>query len=112
LHRCTSLAGAASKKAAGAAAAVAVALIISSASPAVAYNEKLGKEVFEGNCATCHTGGKNVLIPNKTLAKADVEKYLDGGFNLSAILYQVCGRAHFVLRFLLSSCTKVAERRL
>lgn len=82
-------AGAVPKKAQAAAAAAAVAVMLSAASPALAYDEALGKEVFEGNCATCHTGGKNILIPNKTLAKADIQKYLDGGFNLSSILYQV-----------------------
>lgn len=66
-----------------------MAVALTAAMPAFAYDEALGKEVFEGNCATCHSGGKNVLIPSKTLAKADIEKYLDGGFNLSAILYQV-----------------------
>jgi hypothetical protein len=84
---------------------VAVTMILSSASPALAYNEALGKEVFEGNCATCHSGGKNILIPYKTLAKADIEKYLDGGFNLSAILYQVRQQFFPFLFFLFySSC--------
>eukprot|EP00892_Ulva_mutabilis_P005889 jgi/Ulvmu1/3672/UM017_0086.1 len=49
----------------------------------------LGEEVFSANCAVCHSGGKNVLIPTKTLEKAAIEKYLEGGFNLSSILYQV-----------------------
>ena len=67
-----------------------MAVVLSSATPARAYDAALGKEVFEGNCATCHSGGKNVLIPSKTLAKADIEQYLDGGYNLTAIIKQVC----------------------
>lgn len=60
-----------------------------SAAPAMAYDVELATEVFEGNCATCHTGGKNVLIPYKTLQKDAIEQYLDGGFNLTAITNQV-----------------------
>lgn len=82
-------AGAVPKKAQAAAAAAAVAVVLSSATPAFAYDAALGKEVFEGNCATCHSGGKNVLIPSKTLAKADIEQYLEGGYNLTAIIKQV-----------------------
>jgi cytochrome c6 len=60
------------------------------ATPANAYDVALGKQVFSGNCAACHTGGNNSVIPEKTLRKAALEQYLDGGFNLNAITYQVC----------------------
>ena len=60
------------------------------AAPAVAFDAELGEEVFDANCATCHSGGGNVLIPYKTLKKDAIEKYLEGGFNVTSILYQVC----------------------
>jgi cytochrome c6 len=59
------------------------------AAPASAFDAELGKEVFSGNCAACHTGGNNSVMPDKTLKKAALEKYLEGGFNLNAIVYQV-----------------------
>lgn len=48
----------------------------------------LGQQVFEGNCAACHAGGGNVIIADHTLAKDAIEKYLDGGYNITAITYQ------------------------
>lgn len=39
--------------------------------------------------AACHTGGYNSVQVEKTLRKADIEKYLDGGFNVAAIENQV-----------------------
>ena len=56
---------------------------------AQAWDAELGKEVFENNCAVCHTGGGNTLMPDKTLKQDAIKKYLDGGFNISAIVYQV-----------------------
>lgn len=38
--------------------------------------------------AACHQGGRNVVAAEKTLDKAALEKYLDGGFNVDAIIYQ------------------------
>nr|BAF98275.1 cytochrome c6 precursor [Pediastrum duplex] len=49
----------------------------------------LGQQVFEGNCAACHAGGNNNVIPDHTLRKAAIEQFLDGGFKLEAIKYQV-----------------------
>lgn len=49
----------------------------------------LGKQVFEGNCAACHAGGGNTVINDHTLFKDAIEKYLDGGYNITAITYQV-----------------------
>lgn len=34
-------------------------------------------------------GGGNTLVPDHTLKKEAIQKYLSGGFNLSAIVYQV-----------------------
>eukprot|EP00882_Tetradesmus_deserticola_P002724 GHRQ01002895.1.p1 GENE.GHRQ01002895.1~~GHRQ01002895.1.p1 ORF type:complete len:156 (+),score=60.50 GHRQ01002895.1:133-600(+) len=49
----------------------------------------LGKQTFEANCAACHAGGNNSVIPDHTLRKAAMEQFLDGGFNLEAITTQL-----------------------
>ena len=52
-----------------AAAAAGVACAIAFATPAFAGNAAEGSAVFEGNCAACHAGGMNVIMPEKTLEK-------------------------------------------
>ena len=37
-----------------------------------AYAAKTGAEVFGGACITCHMGGGNTIMPNKTLSKDDL----------------------------------------
>lgn len=69
--------------------ATAVAMALFSPTPALAADLGNGKNVFEGNCAACHAGGQNVIQAEKTLEKAALEEYLDGGFKESAIVYQV-----------------------
>ncbi len=34
-----------------------------------------GGAVFNANCASCHAGGRNLVQANKSLSKADLEKY-------------------------------------
>lgn len=64
--------------------------LLFAAAPAFATPDlALGEEVFEGNCAACHAGGGNSVSPQNTLAKAALEQYLDGGYNVEAITYQV-----------------------
>ena len=69
--------------AAGAAAA------FSLATPAFAGDAGLGEQVFSGNCAACHAGGQNVIMPEKTLRQEALQAYLDGGANEKAVTYQV-----------------------
>ncbi|EAW38236.1 cytochrome c6 PetJ [Lyngbya sp. PCC 8106] len=61
-------------------------------SPALADGDPAtGSQVFAANCNACHMGGKNVIMSNKTLSKADLAKYLKG-FNddpQAAIAYQI-----------------------
>lgn len=57
--------------------------------PVMAADLALGKQVFEGNCAACHSGGGNSVIPDHTLQKAAIEQFLTGGLTLEAITYQV-----------------------
>ncbi|GFR40880.1 hypothetical protein Agub_g1532 [Astrephomene gubernaculifera] len=78
----------ASRAPAGVAMLSAAALLI--AAPNVkAADLALGEQIFNGNCAACHMGGRNNVIPDHTLDKAAMEQFLDGGFNLDAIIYQV-----------------------
>jgi cytochrome c6 len=80
-------ASAANKAAAAAAAALVVAT--TSAGAAQAADLALGANVFNGNCAACHMGGGNNVIPDHTLQKAAIEQFLTGGFNVEAIETQV-----------------------
>eukprot|EP00878_Enallax_costatus_P000181 GHUV01000235.1.p1 GENE.GHUV01000235.1~~GHUV01000235.1.p1 ORF type:complete len:163 (+),score=50.59 GHUV01000235.1:158-646(+) len=74
----------------GALSAVVAASALLSASVAHAGADlALGKQVFDGNCAACHAGGNNTVIPDHTLRKAAMEQFLQGGFNLESIVYQV-----------------------
>ncbi|CAG9464161.1 unnamed protein product [Pedinophyceae sp. YPF-701] len=80
----------ASLKEQAAKAAVAAAAALSVAGGAMAEVDlELGQQVFEGNCAACHAGGGNSVIPDHTLAKSAIEQFLDGGYNIEAITYQV-----------------------
>lgn len=79
-------ASAANKAAAAAAAALVVA---TSSGAAQAADLALGAQVFNGNCAACHMGGGNNVIPDHTLQRAAIEQYLTGGFNIEAIETQV-----------------------
>ncbi len=36
--------------------------------------ERSGKDLFEKNCSACHSGGGNILNPQKTLHKRDLER--------------------------------------
>merc|ERR1712048_982480 len=76
--------GDASKVAVSAAAAVAF-----SAAPALAGDAGAGEQIFSGNCAACHAGGQNVIMPEKTLQQEALEEYLDGGANVKAVVTQV-----------------------
>ena len=41
------------------------------ASPIAAFaaDAAAGQQIFDGNCAACHAGGQNVIVPEKTLEK-------------------------------------------
>ncbi|KAG7349110.1 cytochrome c, mono- and diheme variants family protein [Nitzschia inconspicua] len=57
--------------------------------PAVAADVGAGEQIFNANCAACHAGGQNVIMPEKTLEKDALEQYLAGGRNAKAIITQV-----------------------
>ncbi|MFN6525492.1 cytochrome c6 PetJ [Nostoc sp. ChiSLP03a] len=60
-------------------------------SPALAAETSKGAKIFEANCASCHIGGGNILISQKTLKKEALSKYLEN-YNqdsTQAIIHQV-----------------------
>uniref|UniRef100_A0A7R9ZN88 Cytochrome c-553 n=1 Tax=Craspedostauros australis TaxID=1486917 RepID=A0A7R9ZN88_9STRA len=57
--------------------------------PAMAANVENGETIFNANCAACHAGGQNVIMPEKTLEKEALEQYLTGGRNAGSIITQV-----------------------
>jgi len=71
---------------------LAIALIkLTFISPALAAETSNGAKIFEANCASCHIGGGNVLIAEKTLKKEALSKYLKNYDNdsIQAIIHQV-----------------------
>lgn len=80
------------KEVAKAAKAGAVAAVIVSGlsiPPALAGNFDEGEKIFSANCAACHAGGQNVIMPDKTLEKDALDTYLTGGRNEDAVMTQV-----------------------
>ena len=67
---------------------VAIALLtVSFARPAMAGDAASGAKIFSANCAACHAGGNNVIMPAKTLKKDALEKF--SMYSLEAIKTQV-----------------------
>lgn len=54
---------------------------------AMAADIEHGEQIFTANCAACHAGGNNVIMPEKTLKKETLEEY--GMKSIDAITYQV-----------------------
>jgi cytochrome c6 len=59
--------------------------------PALAAEISNGAKIFEANCASCHIGGGNILITEKTLKKEALLKYLKNydSDSIEAIIHQV-----------------------
>nr|YP_009297619.1 cytochrome c553 [Hildenbrandia rivularis]AOM67163.1 cytochrome c553 [Hildenbrandia rivularis] len=62
-------------------------LLVSSRGYLLAADLEHGEQVFVGNCAACHRGGENSIMPNKTLKKNVLEE--NSMYSVSAIMYQV-----------------------
>ncbi len=52
--------------------------------PAFATDISSGSKIFSNNCASCHLGGGNILISQKTLQKEALSEYLEN-YNTDAI---------------------------
>ncbi len=59
--------------------------------PALAADIAHGKQIFNGKCAACHLGGKNTIMPVKTLKTDALTKYLKDfkEDKVAAVTYQV-----------------------
>lgn len=53
----------------------------------IAADIEHGEQIFTANCAACHAGGNNVIMPNKTLKQDVLAEY--GMDSVSAITNQV-----------------------
>ena len=62
---------------------------LASAQVAFASDVDVGAYIFSSNCAACHSGGNNVIIPDKSLRKEALISYLSGGYKESSIVTQV-----------------------
>nr|QCI05123.1 cytochrome c553 [Centroceras clavulatum] len=60
---------------------------LSNSSIAIAANIEEGEKIFTANCAACHAGGNNVIMPAKTLKIEALEEY--GMDSIQAIKNQV-----------------------
>jgi len=47
------------------------------------------EKIFNLNCAARYAEGQNSVVSDHTLEKVAIEKYLTGGFNEKALVYQV-----------------------
>lgn len=63
------------------------AVMIGLSNPVLAADIENGERIFTANCAACHAGGNNVIMPEKTLKKDILEA--NGMNTVSAITYQV-----------------------
>merc|ERR1711957_867870 len=59
------------------------------ATPAFAGDAGAGGKIFNANCAACHAGGQNSVVPDHTLEKEAIEKFLTGGFLEASVVKQV-----------------------
>ncbi|WP_353929078.1 c-type cytochrome [Okeanomitos corallinicola TIOX110] len=57
--------------------AIAILFNITLINPSLADETSTGSEIFQANCASCHRGGANILIEQKTLEKPALSKYLE-----------------------------------
>ena len=55
--------------------------------PALAADAENGESIFLGNCAACHAGGNNSVVPEKKIKKEALVTY--GKYDIAAIVKQV-----------------------
>lgn len=48
--------------------------VVNLAPEAYAADLEAGEQVFSANCSACHAGGKNAIMPEKTLKKEALEE--------------------------------------
>ncbi|RUT08994.1 cytochrome c6 [Dulcicalothrix desertica PCC 7102] len=68
-----------------------VIILLSFAWTSPVFADNNGDRIFTNNCSSCHLGGGNILIANKTLHKEALSQYLDN-YNtesIQAIIHQI-----------------------
>merc|ERR1711924_479510 len=70
----------------GAALGLFAAVVIGRAPAALAADIENGEAIFNGNCAACHAGGNNSVVPEKKLKKEALQKY--GKYSVALIQQQ------------------------
>ena len=68
-------------------AALGLLVAVMGASPAFAADLENGQSVFQANCAACHAGGNNNVVPEKKIKKEALITY--GKYDVGAIINQV-----------------------
>ncbi len=61
--------------------------VVNLAPEAYAADLEAGHQIFVANCAACHSGGNNAIMPEKTLQKAVLEE--NSMYDVEAITTQV-----------------------
>ncbi|CAJ1938040.1 unnamed protein product [Cylindrotheca closterium] len=56
---------------------------------AIAGDVGQGQKIFNANCAVCHPGGRNLIVPEKSLEKEALEQYRSGGRSEESVMKQV-----------------------
>merc|ERR1740139_626493 len=78
---------------------VAAAIAIVGVSPALAGDVEAGSELFSMNCAACHARGQNGVMPEKTLEKEALDKYLASGSSEGSVIKQVTNGKYLMPAF-------------
>ena len=60
-----------------------------------------GEKIFNANCAACHAGGQNTVVPDHTLEKSAIAKFLAGGFEDKSVVTQVTNGKNAIPAFVL-----------
>nr|YP_010336729.1 cytochrome c553 [Stylonema alsidii]UNJ15135.1 cytochrome c553 [Stylonema alsidii] len=54
---------------------MALVLVFTISTSAFAADIEHGEQIFTANCAACHSGGNNAIVPDRTLKKEALEGY-------------------------------------
>ena len=73
--------------------------VLFAATPAFAGNAGAGEKIFNANCAACHAGG--TVVPDHTLEKSAIAKFLAGGFEDKSVVTQVTNGKNAMPAFVL-----------
>ena len=74
--------------------------VLFAATPAFAGHAGAGEKIFNANCAACHAGGHTV-VPDHTLEKSAIAKFLAGGFEDKSVVTQVTNGKNAMPAFVL-----------